>query len=51
METYPREAYLLKPHEPDVLRQLRGLTDEEYAQVRVIIATFKRPLGPPCERA
>lgn len=47
-----REQPIMQPHEWDVLRQLRGLTGQEYDQVLVLISSFKRGLDtPPPEAA
>lgn len=43
-------SYYLEPHEPDVLRILRGLTDEQYDAVLMLIGSFKRPLGKKVEK-
>ncbi len=38
--------FKLQPHEPDVLRQLRALTLDEYEQVLTLISSFKQPIAP-----
>jgi hypothetical protein len=40
-----RKAYFLKPHEEDVLRQLRGLSEEQYDEVLAKICAFKAPVA------
>jgi hypothetical protein len=36
------DGFKLQPHEPDVLRQLRALTLDEYEQVLTLISSFKQ---------